>query len=262
MKEKDIFWKRLRSMKNIAAVLTVAFGLIGIPLSFWLEHPLEGISAMLVFLGVDALLTRLDILSDIEDDVKHTTNMVADIKQAVEQIEMDVIVKDNQIPALVEEISERIKPSEVIVLSSGLTTRQEMIVNLIKKGIRVQSLIQDPETALDEMDKTRIQTALNWIRTHTDNSKLFDPRFHYNISTVRAIIINAADTNVKHIFVSWYVYSEKNSTIRGDANPTIYCTSESKQGEKISIWLNQVIEKNLRESRKAIYGDTKKKKTL
>lgn len=261
MKEKNVFWKRLRSIKNMTAVLTVAFGLIGVPVSFWLERPLEGISVMLVFLGADALLARLDLLSDIEDNIKYTSSIVTDIKQAVEKTEMEVIVKDNQIPSMVEEIAERVKATEVLVLSSGLTTRQEMIANLVQKGVRVRALIQDPETALDKMDKTRILTALNWIQTHTNNSKLFEPRFHYNISTVRAIIINEADSNTKYIFLSWYFYEDKNSTVRGDINPTIYCTTESKQGDKIYSWLTKVLDKDLRESRKAVYTNTKKKRT-
>lgn len=252
MKEKNVLWKRFRSMKNIAAILTVAFGLIGVPVSFWLDRPLEGISVMLVFLSVDALMARLDMLSNIEDGVKSTSAAVLDIKTAVENVEMNVIPDDTQIPDLVLKIADRGKVKEVQILSSGLTTRQIMIARLLQKGIRVQVLMQDPLTALDKRDKDRIHTALEWIEHHGKyvRSGLFDARFHINVSTVRAIIVCEESPDVKHIFVSWYYYINKNTKVHGDINPTIYCTTLSKQGAKIYEWLATVIEKDLRESRK------------
>jgi len=257
MKEKNVLWKRFRSIRNIVAVLSAVLGVIGVPLSFWFGHSLEVISVLLVFLCVDALLARLDIFSNIEDSVKSTFTTVQDIKNAVETVEMNVVADDTEVTDMILKLADRVKLKDAQVLSSGLTTRQIMIAKLLQRGIHVQVLMQDPSTALDKDDKDRVQNALKWIKHHSKfvQSGLFDARYHINISTVRAIILTEADTEVKHIFLSWYHYENKNRSVYGDTNPTICCTTLSKQGGRIYEWLKTVYEKDLRESRKITTKD-------
>lgn len=261
MKKIFAFFKDFFILRNVPSLFIIGFILIGVTKPDFLDmEPITMILAAIGALSVENIIERLTYLSKVQKNTDETASMVSDIKRAVENVEMEVIVKDRQVSSMVEEIAERIKANEVIVLSSGLTTRQEMIAALVQKGIRVTALIQDPETAPDKMDKKRIETALDWINNHTQGSKLFEPRFHYNVSTVRAIIIHADESTTKHIFLSWYVYENKNTIVRGDTNPTIYCTTESKQGDRIYTWLAKVIEKDLRESREINPTNVKKKK--
>lgn len=257
MKEKNTFWKRLRSIKNIAAVLAAAFGIIGIPLSFWFGHSLEILSAVVAFLGADALLTRLDTMANIEEDIKSAAANLAEIKTAVQNVEMDVISDDTTITERILKLSDQVRLKEAQILSSGLTSRQILIAKLLQKGISVQVLIQDPSTALDKEDPDRIRTALKWVKHHSRfiEAGLFDARYHVNVSTVRAIILTEAMTEVKHIYLSWYHYEDRNTKVYGDTNPTIHCTTLSKQGSKVYEWLRKIYERNLRESRKITAKD-------
>lgn len=252
MKQNKKFWKRLRSLRNVTAVLAVGFAMTGGVISLLGGDALQWLVFAVGFLGADALMERLDMLSNIEEDVKSTSALVMDIKNAVENVEMNVISDDTQIHDIVLKLTDRVKVKNVQILSSGLTTRQIMIAKLLQKGIRVQALMQDPNTALDKRDHDRVNTALAWIENHRKfiQSGLFDARYHINISTVRAIVVHEEDSDVKHIFLSWYYYENKNTVVHGDSCPTIYCTTLSKQGAKINEWLSTVLEKDIKESRK------------
>lgn len=257
MTQNKRLWKRLRSIRNITAILSVGFAMTGGVISLLGGDALQWLVFAVGFLGVDALMERLDMLSNIEEEVKSTSQAVSEIKKAVETIEMEVITDDTQIPDMVLKIADRVKVKEVRILSSGLTTRQILIAKLLQKGVRVQALIQDPLTALDKKDKERVQTALGWIEHHREfiKSGLFEARYHVNVSTVRAIVITEENTDEKHIFLSWYHYENKNTKVRGDTNPTIYCTTLSRQGMNIHEWLSAILEKDLRESRKITSRD-------
>ena len=252
MNQNKVFWKRLRSMRNITAILSVVFALTGGVISLLGGDALQWLVFAVGFLGADALIERLDMLSNIEENVKTTAVAVSEIKRAVEETEMTVINDDAKIQSMVLDLAERRRIKDVKILSSGLTTRKVMVERLLEKGIQVLALIQDPETALDKQDKRRVYDAVEWIQHHQDliKSGLFDARFHIDVSTVRAIVLSEQDTDVKHIFVSWYYYAQKNTRVHGDINPSIRCTTESKQGADIYKWLMKVFEKDLKESRK------------
>lgn len=261
MKKFQEFVKRLFKLRNLPAALSIATAVFG---GIFVTDTNRQFQLLLIAIGIlaiDAIVERLEVLSNIEEDVKSTSAAVREIKNAIENVEMNVIVDDSQIPDIIQNLTSRVTIKEVQILSSGLTSRQIMIAKLLEKGIRVQALMQDPATALDKRDPDRISTALEWIEHHNQfiQSSLFEARYHVNVSTVRAIVVSEANTDVKHIFLSWYYYENKNSKVRGDTNPTIYCTTLSEQGNKIYGWLAMVFEKDLRESRKITAKDYRKK---
>jgi hypothetical protein len=259
------FLRDLFVFRNVPSILVLIFIGIGVfnPMLLKME-PVTVVLAAIGALAVENIIERLTYLSRIQDEVSTTNRMVTDVKNAVEHVEMDVIEDDNQIPDLVLKITDRVRVSSVQILSSGLTTRQIMVANLLKKGIHVQALLQDPLTALDKKDKDRVATALGWIEHHRESirSGLLDARFHINVSTVRAIIVTEEVSDTKHIFLSWYYYLNKNTKVQGEINPTIYCTTLSKQGSRMYEWLCRVFQKDLAESRKITARDFKQKEAL
>jgi hypothetical protein len=144
MNQNKKFWKRLRSLRNVTAVLAVGFAMTGGVISLLGGDALQWLVFAVGFLGADALMERLDMLSNIEEDVKSTSALVVDIKNAVENVEMNVISDDTQIFDIVIRLADRVKVKNVQILSSGLTTRQIMIAKLLQKGIHVQALMQTP----------------------------------------------------------------------------------------------------------------------
>ncbi len=252
MKKFQGFIKRLFRLRNLPAALSIATAILGGIFITDTNRQFQLLLAAIGILAIDAIVERLDMLSNIEEDIKSTSAAVLDIKNAVETVEMNVVVDDTEVTDMILKLADHVKLKDVQVLSSGLTTRQIMIAKLLQKGIHVQVLMQDPSTALDKDDKDRVQNALKWIKHHSKfvQSGLFDARYHINVSTVRAIILTEADTEVKHVFLSWYHYENKNRSVYGDTNPTICCTTRSKQGRNIHEWLKTIYEKDLRESRK------------
>jgi len=261
MKNFQLFLRNLFVLRNVPSILVLIFIGIGVfnPALLKME-PITVVLAAIGALAVENIIERLTYLAKIQEEVSTTSRIVTDVKNAVENIEMDVISDDTQIPDLVLRITERVRIKEVQILSSGLTTRQIMIAKLLQKGIHVQALMQDPLTALDKRDQDRVTTALGWIEHHRESIKsgMFDARFHVNVSTVRAIVVTEEVSEVKHMFLSWYYYVNKNTKVQGDTNPTIYCTTLSKQGARIYEWLCTVIQKDLSESRKITAKDFRK----
>jgi hypothetical protein len=252
MNKFQVFLKKLFRLRNFAPVASITIALLGTIFAADTSEQLRYLLASVGVLGVDALAARLDVLSNIEENVQDTSLAVKEIKHAVKETEMTVITEDARILSIILDLVERRKIKEVMILSSGLTTRKVMVERLLEKGIHVVALIQDPMTALDRHDKRRVYDAVEWVQHHRGliQSGLFDARFHIDVSTVRAIILSEQDTDTKYIFVSWYYYAQKNTKVYGDINPSIYCTTDSKQGADIYKWLVKVFEKDLKESRK------------
>jgi hypothetical protein len=157
---------------------------------------------------------------------------------------------DSAAREVISKISHSKPLKRVEILSSGLTSRQELIPMWLNMRIPVDALVQDFETALDNKDKGKVLVALDWIcRQSPGKLNLLTLKSHINISTIRAIILHETNTQTKHIFLSWYYYYDTNKKIEGVGNPTLYCSTSTKPGKKTYEWLNKVIEINLQESK-------------
>lgn len=252
------FLQDLFVLRNVPSILILVFIGMGVFNPALLK--MDTVTVILAAIGalaVENIIERLTYLSRIREDVDETSKIVSDIKKAVENVEVEVITDDAQISDVILKLANRVKIREAQILSSGFTTRKIMVTQLLQKGIRVQALLQDPETALDKRDQNRVREAMEWVEHHRGfiQSGLFDARYHYNISTIRAIVVHEDVSDVKHVFLSWYYYQKKNTMVYGDPNPTIYCTTQSKQGAKLYEWLCRIIEKDLKESRKITLRD-------
>lgn len=160
------------------------------------------------------------------------------------------VLEEREAQEMIFHITEQRAIDRVRILSSGLHSRQFLTGNLIKSGIKVETLVQDPESAIDKRDIRRIYQSIDWIKTETGDKFFdnFDIRFHINVASLRAVVLYEAHSNIRHVFVGWYIYSDNNSSVRGSPNPTIYISTRSKRGEKVYKWVEAVMEKDTRES--------------
>ncbi len=162
-----------------------------------------------------------------------------------------LIRNEDSARAMMSEISNTKILERVEILSSGLTSRQDLIPVWLNAGVSVMALVQDPETALDKGDKGKINVAVDWVfRQAPQKIDLLEMRFHHDVSTVRCVILHEKRTQVKHVFLSWYYYYKTNKKVEGSANPTLYCSTASKQGSDLYNWLDRVVKINFQESHK------------
>ena len=163
--------------------------------------------------------------------------------------EFQVFKDESDAHAKIFEVSRQEKIKKAIFVSAGLGSRRFLIGTLVKSGIKVEVLAQDPETAIDTNDSQRAHESIDWIR-HDDivKEKLsnLDLWFHANIASLRAVILFETDSNIKHLFLGWYTY-DSNSRIYGSQNPTIYVSTRSHRGQALGEWIERMVEKDKRE---------------
>lgn len=156
------------------------------------------------------------------------------VESKFEIFEQDVAAQ-TRILELIEQ-----KPfDKVTILASGLASRRLIVAPLIKKGIQVEVLVQDPETSLDKQDIQRLKEAIDWIRIDVGEEYLekLNLRYHVNIASLRAIVLYESHSKIRHVFLGWYIYTQQNTAVRGSQHPTIYITTRSSQGGLLIIGL-------------------------
>ena len=131
---------------------------------------------------------------------------------------------------------------KVRILSAGLGSRFVMIEQLIKDGVSVQVLAQDPSTAIDTRDASNtiivVQQLLNIA--HLENSNcLF--RLNVNVATVRAVLLYEPNDRARHLFIGWYTYGHRNTQLYGSHNPTLYVSSDSVSGRRLCDWVERLM---------------------
>ena len=139
---------------------------------------------------------------------------------------------------------------KVRILSAGLGSRFVMIEQLIKEGIIVQGLVQDPNTAIDRRDASNtinvVQQLLNIA--HLENANcLF--RLNVNVATVRAVLLYEPHDRARHLFVGWYTYGNRNTLLYGSHNPTLYVSSDSASGRRLCEWVERLMDSAESEAR-------------
>jgi len=78
--------------------------------------------------------------------------------------EIEVFADDTDAQTKILELTKQIPISKAVILSSGLASRRLIISPFAKSGVKVEIFAQDPETAVDERDIQRLQSAIDWIK--------------------------------------------------------------------------------------------------
>lgn len=262
MKTIKTYLKRFFSLHNIAPAATILYVLAaGINPKLLGETTIE--HAILIAIGllaVDAIVERTEILSNLEEKINFLTASSNKIEKHLQSTESPIFFDSQNTAEMVIRIANSKNISHVEFLSCGLTSRQQLIVSLLKQNIKVQAYAQDPNTSLDPDDIIRTYQSLRWISREAphklDNFTLY---YHPDISTVRAIVMHEAGSNQKYVFTGWYTYSENNTKVDGSTNPEIYFPTGTIQGDHMFTWIHNIIAQNKAISRPAnILEETRK----
>jgi hypothetical protein len=252
MKKFTAAFKKLVSPANALAILTV-IGAVIVTFAIELEGltPEKIIVILLGFIIGNMLFERIAVTEKTNETLETVSDAVQKIVSRSENAQNFVFfTNDTDATSMMRIISSKKPLEKVEILSSGLTSRQEIIPQWLNANIPVNALVQDIETALDKKDRDHIVSAVDWIhRQAADKFNLFEMRFHVNVATVRAVVLHEKQNQVKHVFISWYFYYNANKKVEGVSNPTIYCSTTSQQGFELYNWIDKVIQLNRKESR-------------
>jgi hypothetical protein len=139
---------------------------------------------------------------------------------------------------------------KVRILSGGLQSRFAMIEHFIKEGVRIQCIVQDPNTAIDKRDSTHTIATVQQLLdlAHLEKADcLF--RLNANVATVRAALLYEPNNRARHLFVGWYTYSNRNTQLYGSHNPTLYYSSDSISGRRLCDWVEKIMDSAESEAR-------------
>jgi hypothetical protein len=125
-------------------------------------------------------------------------------------------------------------PKSVDILSAGLASRYEFIVDLIELGIPVRVLIQGGGVAIDKEDSIRSRSMIDSIlhSSTQDAHRYLEIRESTRIVSLRAIIIRHERFNQSSAIVSWYIYSNGGKII-GSRNPAIMVFGTNRDAHPI-----------------------------
>jgi hypothetical protein len=245
--------KKIISPINLLTILTVFFAVL---VTFVVEievFPPEKITVILIsFIIGNILFEKIAVSEKTSDAVVNISDWVRQLVARMESPQDFIhFGSDADASEMMRTISANKTLEKVEILSSGLTSRQGIIPVWLNAGVPVEAIVQDPATALDKKDKEHVVSATDWIyRQAAKNFNLLEVKLHINISTVRAVILHERKNQIKHVFVSWYYYYNANKKIMGVMNPTMYCSTATKQGNELYLWLAKVIQNNRQESQK------------
>ena len=136
------------------------------------------------------------------------------------------------------------------MLSAGLGSRWIMIDRLLRAGVRVRVLAQDPKTAIDKRDASHILDNVQQLLqgAQVQNADLLI-RLNVNVATVRAVLLYEPSDQARHLFFGWYTYDKRNTTVEGSPNPTLYVSSDSAVGRRLCEWVERLMDSAENEAR-------------
>jgi len=151
-----------------------------------------------------------------------------------ESVYISEITKDTQIG----------KIKEVLIISSGLSSRYLFIAELIKNKIKVKILVQGDTVIGDSKDLQRLPSMIKSIdiSTKENTADYLEIRGNASITSVRAIIVHYKDNKTKSI-LSWYTY-DKDHNILGHTNPAIFADDDTHDNQILSSFVCDKFESN------------------
>jgi hypothetical protein len=179
------------------------------------------------------------------------------IKRHEKDEELTVFMEETDaVSRLFEVVAER-RVQKVRILSAGLGSRWIMIDRLIRAGVRVRVLAQDPNTAIDKRDASHtLDNVQQLLRVaHLQNTNLLI-RLNVNVTTVRAVLLYEPNDRAKHLFFGWYTYSVRNTQVDGSPNPTLYVSSDSAIGSSLCEWVERLMDSAENEARDVPFDNT------
>jgi hypothetical protein len=104
--------------------------------------------------------------------------------------------------------AKEIHATEATILAVSLVARVTLITSLVKRGVAIKVIVQDPAVALDPIDKDSLRTSIDilqgsgWIDSMIEKLTIYKTR---NIATRRAVLLSSATSTV--LFLGAYHYS-------------------------------------------------------
>ena len=219
-----------------ATLVTAAVAILIIVIS-WFWPPIYSI------LESNHIFQALVLLMFIEVITLSTKRHEKDEQPTIFMEEIDAVSR------LFEVVAEK-RVRKVRILSAGLGSRFVVIEQLIKDGVSIQGLVQDPNTAIDKRDASHtidnVQQLLHIA--YLENANLLI-RLNMNVATVRAVLLYEPHDRARHLFVGWYTYGERNTQVYGSHNPTLYASSDSAIGRRLCEWVERLMDSAENEAR-------------
>lgn len=132
------------------------------------------------------------------------------------------------------------KPDSVDFFSAGLSSRYQLIQELIDDQIPVRVLVQDQRQGVDKVDAERLKEMLQLIVQSVPEKaeKFLEIRALNRVATLRAVIANRRQSAYIEALFSWYTY-DSHGTLIGHSNPSIYIRPVPSEGQLIAEYLRR-----------------------
>ena len=154
------------------------------------------------------------------------------------------VVGDKKAKSAILQAARRYNSRRATILSSGLSSRTELLLDLAEAGLEIEVLYQDPEHAPDSIDGGRIQDRIALITERINDipnvrNCNFSP--FKQPATIRCILLY--DSNDRPCFaqVGWYTYAirEDNTRVRvfGTQHPSLLVSKEGPDGIRLLNFL-------------------------
>lgn len=144
----------------------------------------------------------------------------------------DVYTRENDFYSELLNKIKRDRPESVHIMSAGLSSRYQFIMNLLELHVPLRILIQVEDIAIDKTDAKRVYSFLDVI-TRTLPAladKYLEVRAMKNIVSMRAIIVNYRKVSDTKLTLSWYTYDYQNKVL-GHYNPSLILNGISSKTE-------------------------------
>lgn len=133
-------------------------------------------------------------------------------------------------PKLMENVSKR-HPESIEMVSAGLSSRYQLITDLLDFQIPTRVLVQTEDIAVDKSDARRLHTMIDSICRSTSEKCLtyLEIRAMSSIASVRSIVVNRKTAEDTLCLISWYTYGASKK-IMGQKSPCIAVDGKSIEG--------------------------------
>lgn len=126
--------------------------------------------------------------------------------------------------AFIDFLQSNNRAHSVHLLSCGLRSRGQLIAHLLdkKSTLKIEVLVQHPETAQDQADARETTTSLHTMTRNNSSIGALEVRQFRPPVSIRAVVVCSADRKPLWAALGWYVYRVENGEIRvkGRNHPT------------------------------------------
>jgi hypothetical protein len=130
---------------------------------------------------------------------------------------------------------------KVQLISAGVVSRRELIVDCLRAKVSVQLVVQNPDICVSNIEKITTIKALHDIVAQVESDKLANTdlqiRFYNDRASMRLIILKDRTDLSACAFLGWYTYLEQNTLIQGSTYPSLFV--QGSDGEPLLRFANK-----------------------